>query len=101
MVTFYRGVSAASLPLSAEQTSDGKLVVKSLSGEEIPAIIFFERRGERVGYRFARAITTETALDPPELTGSVDALGGDLEEILVDQGLYPDEAHAMVETWRD
>jgi len=23
------------------------------------------------------------------------------EGILVDQGLYPDEAHAMVETWRD
>ena len=43
----------------------------------------------------------ETVLDPPELTGSVDALAGDLESILVDQGLYPDEAHAMVETWRD
>ena len=24
-----------------------------------------------------------------------------VEGILVDQGLYPDEAHAMVETWRD
>ena len=40
-------------------------------------------------------------LDPPVLTGSVDALCVDLEGILVDQGLYPDEAHAMVETWRD
>jgi hypothetical protein len=40
-------------------------------------------------------------LDPPELTGSVDALSGDLEGILVNQGLYPDEAHAMVQTWRD
>jgi hypothetical protein len=98
---FYRGVSGASLPLSAEQTSEGKLVVKSLSEAEIPALILFERRGERIGYGFARGLTDETVLDPPELTGSVDALGGDLEEILVDQGLYPDEAHAMVETWRD
>jgi hypothetical protein len=40
-------------------------------------------------------------LDPPVLTGSVDALYGDLEEILVGQGLYRDEAHAMVETWKD
>ena len=98
---FYRGVSAAPLPLTAEQTSDGRLAVKSLGEDEIPAVILFERRGERVGYRFARSIRDETALDPPELTGSVDALGGDLEGVLVAQGLYPDEAHAMVNTWRD
>jgi hypothetical protein len=35
------------------------------------------------------------------LTGSVDSLYGDLEEILVGQGLYRDEAHAMIETWKD
>ncbi|MGA3325351.1 MAG: hypothetical protein ABSF45_12835 [Terriglobia bacterium] len=98
---FYRGVSGAPLPLSAVQNSEGKLAVKSFSGEEIPALILFERRGERTGYRLARALTDETVLDPPELTGSVDALGGDLEGVLVDQGLYPDEAHAMVSTWRD
>jgi hypothetical protein len=38
---------------------------------------------------------------PPVLTGSVDSLYGELEEILVEQGLYRDEAHAMIETWRD
>ena len=53
---FYRGVSAAALPLSAKQNANGKLVVKSLSADEIPAIILFERRGERVGYRLARAL---------------------------------------------
>jgi hypothetical protein len=35
------------------------------------------------------------------LTSTVDSLCGDLEGILVDRGLYPDEAHAMVATWRD
>jgi hypothetical protein len=98
---FYRGVSTSSLPLSAEQKSGGKLVVKNLSEDEIPAIVLFERRGERVGYRLADVVTDETVLDPPALTGSVDALCGDLQRILVDQGLYPDEARAMVETWRD
>ena len=98
---FYRGVSASPLPLSAKLNSDGKLVVKNLDEDEIPAIILFERRGDRVGYRLAGALTDETLLDPPELTGSVDALCGDLEGILVAQGLYPDEAHAMVKTWRD
>jgi hypothetical protein len=46
---FYRGVSAAPLPLSAEQTSGVKLSVKNLSENEIPAILLFERRGEQVG----------------------------------------------------
>lgn len=98
---FYRGVSAASLPLSARQSADGELLVKGLDGNEIPAVILFERRGERVGYRLVRGLTDETLLDPPVLTGSLDSLCGDLQGILVDQGLYSDEARAMVETWRD
>ena len=98
---FYRGVSASPLPLSAKLNSDGELVVKSLCEGEIPAAILFERRGERVGYRLTSALTDETTLEPPVLTGSVDVVYGDLEEILLDQGLYRDEAHAMVETWMD
>jgi hypothetical protein len=98
---FYRGVSATSLPLSARLTSAGKLVVNTLSGDEIPNAILFERRGEHVGYRLTGGLTDETTLDPPLLNGSVDSLYGDLEEILVGQGLYRDEAHAMVETWKD
>jgi hypothetical protein len=98
---FYRGVSASPLPLSARLTSAGNLVVKSLSGNEIPNIILFERRGEHVGYRLTGALTDETTLTAPVLNGNVDSLYGDLEEILVRQGLYQDEAHAMVETWKD
>jgi hypothetical protein len=98
---FYRGVSAARLPLSASENADGKLLVKSLDENAIPAIILFERRGGRVGYRLVRAPADETILEPPVLTGSLDSLCGDLEAILVDQGLYPDEAHAMVQTWSD
>ncbi|HZS98694.1 MAG TPA: hypothetical protein VFA40_18060 [Terriglobales bacterium] len=98
---FYRGVSASPLPISARLTSYGKLVVESLSGEEIPNAILFERRGERVGYRLTGALTDATTVDPPVLKGSVDSLCGDLEEILGGQGLYRDEAHAMIETWKD
>jgi len=98
---FYRGVSAGLLPISARLTSDGKLVVESLSEQEIPAAIFFERRGERVGYRLTGALRDATTVDPPLLNERVDSLCGDLEEILVGRGLYRDEAHAMVETWKD
>lgn len=98
---FYRGVSAAPLPLSATQNADGELLVKSLDGNEIPAVILFERRGERVGYRLIRGLVDEMTIGPQILTGSLNSLQGDLEEILIDQGLYPDEAHAMVQTWGD
>ena len=43
----------------------------------------------------------EMVLEPPALNGTIDSLRGDLEGILVDQGLYADEARAMVETWKD
>jgi hypothetical protein len=98
---FYRGVSASPLPLSARLASDGRLLVKSLNGDQIPNAILFERRGDRVGYRLTGALTGETTVDPPVLIGSLDSLYGDMEELLVEQGLYQDEAHAMIETWRD
>ena len=98
---FYRGVSAASLPISAVQNAAGDLVVRNLDTSEIPAMILFERRGDRVGYRLENAAADTTEILPPELTGNLESLLGNLEELLVDQGLYRDEARAMIETWRD
>jgi hypothetical protein len=67
----------------------------------MPAIILFERRGEKVGYRLGGALQNQTILDSPDLSGSIDSLAHALEGILVDQGLYENEAQAMVQTWRD
>ncbi len=98
---FYRGVAAFPVPLSAKLTTAGRLLVENGSQEEIPNTIRFERRGERVGYRIGGSLKKEAILDAaPELTATIDDLGRDLEGILVAQGLYQDEAHAMVETWR-
>jgi hypothetical protein len=98
---FYRGVSSAPLPLSAKVNPDGSLFIKNLGQEEIPALILFERRGEKVGYRSTGVIPDETVLDPPQLDGTVDPVCAELEAILVERGLYADEARAMVATWRD
>jgi hypothetical protein len=97
---FYRGVSAFSVPLSATPGTAGKLRIKNLGDQEIPATIIFERRGEKVGYRIGGSVAEEATLDAPELTATIEDLGRDLEGILVGQGLYQDEARAMVETWR-
>jgi hypothetical protein len=97
---FYRGVSTFSVPISAKLTTAGKLLVENGSEEEIPNTILFERRGEKVGYRIGGAVQNEVILDAPELNGAINDLGRDLEGMLVTQGLYQDEARAMVETWR-
>jgi hypothetical protein len=97
---FYRGVSTFRVPLSAKLTADGKVQIENSAEEEIPNTILFERRGDRVGYRIGGAVAKAVVLDPPELTGNILDLGRELEGILVSQGLYQDEAHAMIETWR-
>jgi len=98
---FYRGVSTFSVPLSATLDAEGKLRLKNQGDQEIPTTILFERRGEKVGYRIGDLLKKEAILDVPELGSTIDELDRDLEGILVAQGLYHDEARAMVETWRN
>jgi len=97
---FYRGVASFSVSVSAALGPEGKVRVRNHADGEIPATILFERRGEKVGYRIGDALQKEAVLDPPELNSRIEDLGRDLEGILVGQGLYQDEARAMVETWR-
>ena len=91
------------VPVSATFTATGNLHVENSLDDAIPSIIWYERQGDRAGYRISNGPggAADVTLEPPELTGAADSLAGDLEEILVAQGLYRDEAHAMIETWRD
>jgi hypothetical protein len=97
---FYRGVSIFSPPVSAQPSADGKVRIKNLGRNEIPSVILFERRGDRMGYRLGGAVQNELLLDLPELTSTPEALERDLQDALMSQGLYPDEARAMVQTWK-
>jgi hypothetical protein len=98
---FYRGVASFDLPVSAQMTPEGKVVVKSLSGEEIPNVILFERRDGKMGYRAGTPLRDSLYLAPPSLDSNFASLKTDFEKVLVSEGLFPKEAAAMVETWRD
>jgi len=98
---FYRGVSAFRVPISATLDDANKLRVENRSGQPIPNTISFERRGENVGFRVNGALQNEVLMDPPQLNSTVDSLARELEGILIAQGLYQNEAQAMVQTWRD
>jgi hypothetical protein len=98
---FYRGVCADDVPILAKVMPQGKVLITNTGHDEAPHVILFERRGDKLGYRVGGPLQGEMALDRPELTGTVDSLNNELETILVGQGLFADEAHAMVETWRN
>jgi hypothetical protein len=98
---FYRGVGHFPVPLSASISPDGKIVLENRGLESVPNVILFENRGGRLGYRNAGAVPGAATLDSPSLDSSLPVLRQELEAALVAQGLYPKEARAMLETWRD
>jgi hypothetical protein len=98
---FYRGVSAISVPINATVAADSTIHLQNQLSEEIPAAILFERRGAQLGYQMLGPLRDQAAYAPPELSASLDSLSTALESILISQGLFPDEAHAMLETWKN
>jgi hypothetical protein len=98
---FYRGVANFSVPVAARLTNGGQVLIENHGDEELPGVILFERRGEKVGFHVGGGVKDRAVLEPPALTGTMDSLSRELEGLLVSRGLYQDEAHAMVETWRN
>jgi hypothetical protein len=98
---FYRGVSTMSLPLSTKVLSWNAIALDNLTGQPIPSVILFERRGDKLGYRLVSSPQDHMVLDTPSVTGTFDSLHQDFEDLLVSQGLFREEARAMLETWRD
>jgi len=98
---FYRGVSNVSLPLSAIVLPSGSIQFDNRTAQPIPALILFERRGDKLGYHIVTSPQTRAILETPSVSGTLDSLRSDLEDLFVAQGLFRDEARAMVTTWRD
>ena len=98
---FYRGVADFDVAITAEVLPDGAVRIRNTGSEEIPAIILFENRNGALGYRALGALRTEVAAARPSLDGDLMQLRQELERLLVNAGLYPKEAAAMVDTWRD
>ena len=84
---FYRGIGYFSIPLRANVTSEG--AVEARSAGPIPMIILFENRAGQTGYRMSRGLERSAEMEAPELTASVESVGGEIETELVNSGLYP------------
>jgi hypothetical protein len=98
---FYRGVSTMSLPLSARVLPSGAIVFDNQAGQPIPALMVFERHGDKLGYRLVTSPQDHAIFEVPSVRGTISSVRRDLEVLLASQGLYPEEAYAMLETWGD
>jgi hypothetical protein len=98
---FYRGVADFDVPLTTELLNDGAVHIRNLGTDPLPAVILFENRAGRIGYRMLGAVENRVTAPAPKLDANFDELRRDLIKLLVASGLYEKEAAAMVETWRD
>ena len=98
---FYRGIGTFPLPISAQVTGDGKILVKKLGTETVEGLILFDNHGGKPRYAYVGGVQNEISLDLESLQSNWSGLLMDLERVLVNQGLYQREARAMIETWRD
>ncbi|PYQ05569.1 MAG: hypothetical protein DMF83_14800 [Acidobacteria bacterium] len=93
---FYRGVGTCRLPVSLRLAGES---VEVASGAEVGPVVLFERHGGLVGYRRQDVADGGAFLERPVLGDSLAALRAELQQMLVERGLYPREAAAMLATW--
>jgi hypothetical protein len=98
---FYRGVGRVTLPVSAVIAADGTATVRSDGSAPLGTIVRFDRRNGKLGYQIKDTKGSRATLPTPALVGDVATLASRLEAVLTREGLYPREARAMVDTWRD
>ena len=98
---FYRGVANFDVPLSARAVASGAIELRNLGSEIIPNVVVFERSGSSIGYRIGGPLRGTMTIASPSRTATLESLHAALEKMLIDAGLYPREASAMLETWRD
>lgn len=98
---FYRGVGTFDVPIRIRL--DGERVRIGTTGPDALArVLLFERRNAGAGFRTVDLAGGEALVDRPEPSAdAVTALEDALRTLLVGQGLYPREAQAMLDTWRD
>lgn len=108
---FYRGIGRFTLPFLATSSEDGALKLANRSLENIPAMILLNFDGARGAFTRLGSLSAKAtlSLSEKEIPNPAQA---DVSEVYVENiskalfadlkasGLYPQEAQAMVNTWK-
>jgi hypothetical protein len=97
---FYRGVGRFAPRISAT-LRNGQLDLRTSDGEPVGGVIVFENYAGSIRFATGRGLSSIQTMPLPSREGELNALLRELERMLVAEGLYPREASAMIETWRD
>ena len=95
---FYRGVARFELPIAATVGAGGDVELRNRVGDAIDDVVLFSNDRGRLRYELRHQAGAAVAIDPA-VSGREPTV--ELQAMLVGQGLYADEATAMVNTWRD
>jgi hypothetical protein len=95
---FYRGVGSVDLSLRA--VVDGERVHIESLGDAIGDVVLFSNRDGRIGFFVGRPGGRAVSLAALDEAG-IRAVQDELHRLLVEHGLYPKEAAAMLATWGD
>jgi len=98
---FYRGVGEFQPPIAVQNLDGDRLRVRDLAKDALPAAIVFQNTNGKIRYRSLGALQGEVTTEIPGTDADLATLKLDFEKTLTAQGLFPREAKAMVETWRD
>lgn len=99
---FYRGVGRLTPPIAATVSADGRVIVTNTRGDELGDVMLFENRSGAIAYQTRRAAASQSTFDPLLVPDDESpSPGSDLQKMLIEHGLFPKEAKAMVDSWRD
>jgi len=98
---FYRGVGSFDVPISTTALGDTAVRIHNLGRDVLHGAVLFWNRHGVIGYRVLGALRSDTVVAAPKPGGTVAQLRREIERMLVKGGLYPREATAMVDSWRD
>jgi hypothetical protein len=97
---FYRGAGSFDIPVQPAVTAAG-VSVRVGGPAPLPLVAVFENRHGKIGYRALRDVSGTDSVQFEQLAGDRIDFRNDLEAALIRAGLYPLEASAMLDTWRD
>jgi hypothetical protein len=97
---FYRGVGRfiPSVAATVDAAGNVSLAAAPLASRPIGDFMLFSNDGGRIAYQVQHVTANAVAVDP-KVVGQEPT--SELARLLLDHGLYPDEAAAMLDTWRD
>jgi hypothetical protein len=98
---FYRGVGFFQPPLTAIARDDGGVAIRNPGGEPLGDLVLFENRRGAMTFTAHHLAAAEAVLPRAPLDDASGAPLKELKRILVANGLFDQEAQAMVDTWKD